>query len=134
MGADATTEIEHLATEQLLLKAQGVSDVIRAAQVPSRQLQQVADSHRVFIEAGGIVMEGARMKSRQVVRAAGKTGFHLIEGEGQMGAEVVLGGQAVVKAATSTLLDESCCAGLVSRRGQPASQLELAQSCQMGAR
>ena len=27
MGADATTEIEHLATGKLLLKAQGVSDV-----------------------------------------------------------------------------------------------------------
>ena len=58
----------------------------------------MAGPHRVFIEAGGIVcLEGARMKSRQVVRAAGKTGFHLIEGEGQIGAEVVLDGQAVVK-------------------------------------
>ena len=79
MGADAPTEIQHIPMGELLLQAQGVSDVISAAEVPGRQLQQVACSHRVLIEHLRMLgIEGTWMHGSQILLALRKTVFHLI--------------------------------------------------------
>ena len=65
MGADAATEVQHLTPGGHPLQPQGVGDVISTAEMPGRQLQQVARAHRVLIEARGVLRsEGTRVQIR----------------------------------------------------------------------
>jgi hypothetical protein len=55
VAADATAEIENMPRRKLLLQAQGVGDVVGAAQMPRRQLQQMARTDGVFVKLTGLI-------------------------------------------------------------------------------
>ena len=74
MGADATAEIKHVAVSELLLKPQGVGDVVGAAEMPGRKLKKVPCANSVFIEISSpLGVEGSRMHGRQVLLALWQT-------------------------------------------------------------
>ena len=91
MGADATAEIQHLSSGGHPLQPQGIGDVISTAEVPGRQLQQVARPHRVLVEGRGVFRpEGSRVQIRQVVGAAGQSPLQLLCRQIQVVLQVLL--------------------------------------------
>jgi hypothetical protein len=75
-------EVEHLAAGEALLQAQGVGDVVGAAQVPGSQLQQVAGAHGFLVKAIGLgQVEGAGMQGGQGRRTARQAQLQLRRAE-----------------------------------------------------
>ena len=79
MAADAPTKIEHLAPGEARLQPQGVGDVVGAAQMPGRQLQQVGRADGFLVEAARLIgVKGAGMEGGQILGALGKLLFQLL--------------------------------------------------------
>ena len=98
MGSDATAEIQHLSAHGHALQPQGVGDVVRTAQVPGGQLEQVARPHRVFVETGRVLRpEGTGVEIRQIIGAAGQPLLHLLKGKLQITAEVLFHRKTVLQ-------------------------------------
>mgnify|MGYP006215395267 CR=1 FL=1 len=91
MGANATAEVEHIPTGELLLQSQGVGDVIRTAEVPGRQLKQVSGADRVFIEiCRPVWVKGTRMHRSKILFALRKALCNLLSGQTQIGGQMLL--------------------------------------------
>ena len=72
------------------LQPQGVRDVIGAAQVPSRELQQMGMAHLVFVEAAGLIrIEGPRMGGGEGFGGQGQLPLELSRRERQMGPQLL---------------------------------------------
>ena len=85
MGADTTPEVENLATGELGLQAQGVGNVIGAAQVPGRQLKQVPGAHGGFVEGFRLVgIKRPGMGRRQRFSGQGQAPLQLLQLQGQV--------------------------------------------------
>ena len=55
MGADTPAEIKNLSPREHALQAQGVGDVVSAAQVPCGQLKQMSGPDGVLVKRRGVL-------------------------------------------------------------------------------
>ena len=102
MGADASTEIQHISSGELLLQPQGVGDVVGAAEVPGGQLKQVAGAHARFIESFSLRgIEGAGVGGRQRIGGQGQAALQF----GQLQTEVIRQLAAQIKASVEELIE-----------------------------
>ena len=96
MAANAATEIEHLAAGETLLQAQGIGDVVGAAQMPGCQFDQVGRADGVFVKTARISrikgqLHRPRVEGRQLVRGLGQQGLQggslQLQERGELGLE-----------------------------------------------
>ena len=98
MRADASAEIQHLSPHRHPLQTQRVSDVIRTAEMPGGQLQQVPRADRVFVERRGILRaERSGMQIGQVIGAGGQPLLYNLQRQLQITAEVLLHSKTVLQ-------------------------------------